>query len=239
MTVSSSLLQAVTVRVCRGPCDLKCRPETVEAAVQRSSPVAYIVACSPGGSIGDTNQMSASSALPPSSRSHQAPAQDPRPYLASQEVKDVTNRYVSSMLGLQKVRDASWWEATMAGFSGRPTAGSGGEAGPSGQGVSTPAVTEAKAYPNGSGGDVAAPSAGGGAGSSHRGLVAHGVHGTQARRGGSSALPEPSELRAKREDAELHQKAMSQMQGLPTSLEGFKAHPTYILKRHIGKYEVR
>ncbi len=28
-------------------------------------------------------------------------------------------------------------------------------------------------------------------------------------------------------------------QGLPTSLEGFKAHPLYILKRHVGKYEVR
>lgn len=239
MTVSSSLLQVVTVRVCRGPCDLKCRPETVEAATQRSAPVAYVVACSPGGSIGGTNQASASFAPPPSSRSHQAPGQDPRPYLASQEVKDVTNRYVSSMLGLQKVRDTAWWEATMAGFSGRPTAGGGGEAGPSGQGVTAPAVTEAKAGPSGSGGVAAAPSGGGGAGSSYRGHGAHEVHEVQARRGGSSALPEPSELRAKREDAELHQKAMSQMQGLPTSLEGFKAHPTYILKRHIGKYEVR
>ena len=29
------------------------------------------------------------------------------------------------------------------------------------------------------------------------------------------------------------------LQGLPTSIEGFKVHPLYVLKRHIGKYEVR
>ncbi|GIL45587.1 hypothetical protein Vafri_2789 [Volvox africanus] len=46
-----------------------------------------------------------------------------------------------------------------------------------------------------------------------------------------------ADLRAAREAAELQHRGLSQLQGLPTSIEGFKSHPLYVLKRHIGKYE--
>lgn len=55
----------------------------------------------------------------------------------------------------------------------------------------------------------------------------------------AAAAATPAALRAAREDAELAHRQLSQLQGLPTSIEGFKAHPLYVLKRHIGKYEVR
>ncbi|GFR39968.1 hypothetical protein Agub_g498, partial [Astrephomene gubernaculifera] len=45
------------------------------------------------------------------------------------------------------------------------------------------------------------------------------------------------QLRAARESAELRQRGAVQLAGLPTSVEGFKGHPAYVLKRHIGKYE--
>ncbi|EFJ49372.1 hypothetical protein VOLCADRAFT_89729 [Volvox carteri f. nagariensis] len=66
----------------------------------------------------------------------------------------------------------------------------------------------------------------GSAGGGNRGCVGGG--------GGGGGV---GDLRAAREAAELHQRGLSQLQGLPTSIEGFKSHPLYVLKRHIGKYE--
>jgi Rad4 beta-hairpin domain 1 len=39
-----------------------------------------------------------------------------------------------------------------------------------------------------------------------------------------------------REDAELGEKAVVDRAALPTTLEGFKKHPLYVLQRHIPRY---
>lgn len=57
--------------------------------------------------------------------------------------------------------------------------------------------------------------------------------------GGGRQGDKTAALRAAREEAELSHRALSQLHGLPTSIDGFKTHPLYILKRHITKYEVR
>ena len=44
-------------------------------------------------------------------------------------------------------------------------------------------------------------------------------------------------LADRREDAELEQAALKQRQKLPTTVEGFRKHPLYVLKRAIGKYQ--
>jgi xeroderma pigmentosum group C-complementing protein len=45
-------------------------------------------------------------------------------------------------------------------------------------------------------------------------------------------------LRAAREDAELSARAAQQAAGAPTTVDGFKGHPLYVLQRHITKYQV-
>jgi len=45
-------------------------------------------------------------------------------------------------------------------------------------------------------------------------------------------------LRAAREEAELSARAAQQAAGAPTTVEGFKGHPLYVLERHITKYQV-
>jgi xeroderma pigmentosum group C-complementing protein len=45
-------------------------------------------------------------------------------------------------------------------------------------------------------------------------------------------------LRAKREEAELATRITAQLAGLPSSIDGFKGHPLYVLGRHVGKYQV-
>lgn len=55
-----------------------------------------------------------------------------------------------------------------------------------------------------------------------------------------AALAHPtSGMREMREEAELAQMARAQLHGLPTTIDGFKDHPIYVLRRHIKKYEVR
>lgn len=39
-----------------------------------------------------------------------------------------------------------------------------------------------------------------------------------------------------REDAELGEQAVRDRAALPTTLEGFKKHPLYVLQRHIPRY---
>lgn len=41
-----------------------------------------------------------------------------------------------------------------------------------------------------------------------------------------------------REDKELDQKATKELKALPTTIEGFKNHVDYVLKRHVGKYQI-
>ena len=51
--------------------------------------------------------------------------------------------------------------------------------------------------------------------------------------GGGSTI----DIVAAREDKELQQKAISERHDLPTTIEGFKAHPRFMLHRHISKYQ--
>jgi hypothetical protein len=61
------------------------------------------------------------------------------------------------------------------------------------------------------------------------------VSGDGVHDGGS---PTAAALRAAREDAELSSRAAQQAAGPPTTVDGFKAHPLYVLQRHITKYQV-
>lgn len=53
---------------------------------------------------------------------------------------------------------------------------------------------------------------------------------------GGRACPLQAQLAAAREDAELAQRAQQAKRGLPTTIDGFKSHPTYVLQRHVAKY---
>ena len=44
-------------------------------------------------------------------------------------------------------------------------------------------------------------------------------------------------MAAAREDADLAQRAQQAKRGLPTTIDGFKSHPVYVLERHIAKYQ--
>ena len=156
------------------------------------------------------------------------------------EARDVTRRYVGSALGLQKLRDERWWAATLKAYAsarGARCRGN-GRGGGDGRGVEERLAA----------GTAVAGSAGPSAG---------GVRGHRAAAGSAGPLPAATppragsdeaagsggkaaaDVRAKREDDELQLRSASQMLGLPTSLEGFKTHPLYILKRHLTKYQVK
>ena len=146
------------------------------------------------------------------------------------EARDVTRRYVGSALGLQKLRDERWWAATLKAHasarrprcqgSGRGV-GDGPAAGTDAAGPIVPSVGHRVAAGSAGPLPAAAPPR---AGSDEA-----------AGSGGKAA----ADVRAKREDDELQLRSASQMLGLPTSLEGFKTHPLYILKRHLTKYQVK
>jgi xeroderma pigmentosum group C-complementing protein len=58
-------------------------------------------------------------------------------------------------------------------------------------------------------------------------------------RGGVSELQPLAqpEMATAREDRELNARAAIERQGLPTTIEGFRSHATFVLARHIGKYQ--
>jgi hypothetical protein len=56
--------------------------------------------------------------------------------------------------------------------------------------------------------------------------------------GSAEGLSSEAALRAAREEAELAARAAQQAAGPPTTVEGFKGHPLYVLQRHITKYQV-
>lgn len=55
---------------------------------------------------------------------------------------------------------------------------------------------------------------------------------------GTTAMQPWVDLINEREDKELDQKATKELKALPTTIEGFKNHVDYVLKRHIGKYQI-
>lgn len=56
--------------------------------------------------------------------------------------------------------------------------------------------------------------------------------------GGAGSSKPDDDLITKREDAELEQKVVRERSGLPTTIDGFRCHPLYVLERHITKYQV-
>ena len=119
-----------------------------------------------------------------------------------------------------KLRDTSrWWEGVLAPLRSKAVA-----AGPSAGGGGGRAASSAA--PTGSAGPAAPGSAG------PKAAVQR-----AAAAGQASAVAHHQWLAAEREDRELEERAQRAKQGLPTTLDGFKAHSVYVLERHIGRYQ--
>ncbi len=139
---------------------------------------------------------------------------------AMREAKDVTGRYVGSLFAVKKLRDGPWWEATLARLSGAAAAAG------SVSGQRPTAAGPASA---------AAPAAGTSA--SHRAAADSSLVAADAA-AAHEALQLQQSLRSSREDKELNQRSSSGLRDLPTTIDGFKSHPLYILKRHLTKHQV-
>ena len=99
--------------------------------------------------------------------------------------KDVTRKYVSSFLNVQKRRDNAWWDQTMSILRRKERR------------------TLRIAFQN-------------------------------IQEGSEGAL----ELVESRENIEMEHKVAKELKSLPTTIDGFKNHKEFILKRHINKYQI-
>ncbi|KAK9845720.1 hypothetical protein WJX81_000463 [Elliptochloris bilobata] len=140
--------------------------------------------------------------------------------------KDVTLRYVPDLRAVEKLRDAQWWTATLAPLRGTATtAAAGASAHGAAHGLSTPHAqggADGRRAPPGSGGN------GGGGGTAGGGSGG----GSGQGRGRDAA-----QLVAAREDEELRERRQAQDNDIPNTLPMFKAHPRYVLQRHLGTYQ--
>jgi hypothetical protein len=183
-------------------------------------------------------------------------------------VRDVTQRYLTNTLALSQLRDVSWWASTVRRISNlrpRPPAYVQlGQAQPppqhqqqpapqavaSGQQGKAPAAAAQSQQPNGAvPQSTATPIVQASPSDAPPGSVAPQLVPAPARPPLPPAASAPAQaqhmsaadaaaLRARREDMELSHSHRVGLAGLPTSVEGFKAHPTYVLKRHISTYQV-
>lgn len=136
--------------------------------------------------------------------------------------KDVTRRYAANYMATLKHRDEGWWGATMRAVR-LPSA----HLPPRLRAEVEEAAALAGSAAGGDGGS--AETAAGGRDGGGGGGLGGGGKGSE----GSAAV-----LRSKREDAELEHREAVHKQGVPRTIEGFKGHALYVLKRHIGKYQV-
>lgn len=153
------------------------------------------------------------------------------------EPSSYTCRYARSFLAAEKLRDAQWWDATLAGFQipepmeFRPQSLTAPSTIPSvtRQHPTTPAATTRLPSPPLATQDLtvsqSAPSPL---------TTSPGMDSTPMPRGGNQQLLRSASAR---EDAELNQRVLAERRGLPTTIDGFKSHPLYILERHIGRYQ--
>ncbi|KAL3141472.1 hypothetical protein ABBQ32_005034 [Trebouxia sp. C0010 RCD-2024] len=151
---------------------------------------------------------------------------------AHRGAKDVTQRYVGSVLAADKLRDKSWWEQTLRPLRKHEVAATtlhhkslhpSPQAAPDKPPRTVQPHLQEQLLPQGqSAGALPRPAAGSSppAGSDKA----------------SKAAAQAAELALKREDAELSQRAASERRNLPSNVEGFKNHPAYVLERHIGRY---
>ncbi|KAK9858829.1 hypothetical protein WJX84_000716 [Apatococcus fuscideae] len=121
--------------------------------------------------------------------------------------KDVTQRYVSSFITAEKNRDGTWWDETLRPLRAHQVAA-----------TRQHEAQQTQPGPSSS----TAPSVG------QQQSAAGQPQATGVRE---------EEMRAQREDAELQQRVTSEKRGMPTTVDGFKVHPVYVLERHIGKYQ--
>lgn len=128
--------------------------------------------------------------------------------------KDVTRRYTSSFVAAEQQREGEWWDATLRPFRSKEVAAMHAAA----RGSSAPI-----AVPPGS------PPAGAQPAFGRRDVS----HNKQVK--GKDAV---HSMASKREDLELEAWAAAERRSLPTTIEGFRSHDTFVLARHIGKYQV-
>ncbi|PSC69590.1 DNA repair complementing XP-C cells-like protein [Micractinium conductrix] len=130
--------------------------------------------------------------------------------LADGGAKDVTQRYTSSWLAAEKMRDEEWWRLTLAPLRQREEA------------ARLASAANAGASPGGS--------------ALQAGPVAAKAAQRQQQRAAAAGRQE-AKLAADREDAELAEREQRERATLPHTLEGFKAHQVYVLDRHIPKHQ--
>ncbi len=174
-------------------------------------------------------------------------------------VRDVTSRYLPDSTTVRKLRDAAWWDETVrtlkhmqiggpAGMPHEPNTNAAAAAaaataaqsttaaaGPSGAGAGTSAAGTAAGGPSTT--SHASPAKGSKKDSS-KGATKAGKAAKSAAADGAAAAAAAAQLRDAREAAELSSKEQAGLDTLPTTIDDFKKHPVYVLKRHITKYQV-
>ncbi|GAX72825.1 hypothetical protein CEUSTIGMA_g280.t1 [Chlamydomonas eustigma] len=204
------------------------KPDSVEVSTMRTCPLAYVIACSPCF-------VSTEAAVVPSRTSSTSVVKDqahsvPQGTMYSCcEVKDITSRYASSTLTVQRLRDDAWWTSLLSSLNlkSNPHGGESSSSTQNGRSLTAPMLHQSKSQPASSQGlDIG----------QSRQVASKAITNTDEQTAPRDR-PTFSALRSKREDAELQQRSASHMQGLPATIEAFKSHPVYILKRHLTKYQ--
>lgn len=156
--------------------------------------------------------------------------------LAGGGAKEVIQRYSSSFLAVEKLRDSEWWEATLRPLRSQEVAAS--IAAAAAQHLQGQAEVGPRALP-----PPRVESRGAGSGVGVQPPPSRSLPQPDAPRGWgagamqSSAAARAHKLLAAREDAELAQRAQLAQRSLPTTIDGFKSHPLYVLQRHISRYQ--
>ncbi|KAL4458322.1 hypothetical protein ABPG75_013187 [Micractinium tetrahymenae] len=174
--------------------------------------------------------------------------------LAGGGAKDVTQRYTSSWLAAEQARDGDWWTQTLGPLRQREEAAArraAGAAGPSSASAAQAAQAEAAA---GKAPPAAAPAGKGGrkrrgakgaaaaeAGKQEQEEGGQDPGGTSAAAAAAAAAAASAAAAAaaaaSHEDAELQQRERQEAVSKPSTVAAFKTHPTFVLDRHIGKYQ--
>jgi len=139
--------------------------------------------------------------------------------------KDVTRRYASSFLSAEKQREGEWWDSVLKPLRTREVAALHNAAA---GGSNTIATIDGNTRPS----DLKLPVSGSKPSEPSPSLQ------KQQQQNKTKQKPSPAlALAALREDKELEQRAAAERLTLPTTIDGFKNHATFILARHITKYQ--
>jgi len=138
-------------------------------------------------------------------------------------VKDVTKRYVSSYIQSQKDRDDEWWSETLQPLRRVPV-----ELLSSSLAMEAFDVGEKKKERNNDKNKKDKQSS-----------IASEITFTTPPNTNNTTISinQLAKLLTEREDAELHELELREKMSKPSTISAFKNHPTYVLKRHISKYQ--